>query len=150
MKYQALAHSCGPAALRNAAVALGVSVTEARLRALAGCTEELGTDEHGLICAAREIGLKATPHWSSDKNAAWAFVRSNVMDGRACLLCTSNWGHWVTVIGVLGDRVVLDDPSNAAANVHENGTHVLTRKQLLKRWRHRHEAEPFYAVALGR
>lgn len=150
MKYQSRSHTCGPAALGNAARALGISASERRLVSLSGCTEDLGADEHGLIAAAREIGLKATPHWTADKNAAWAFVRAAALDGRPCLLCISNWGHWVTTIGMLGDRIVLDDPSNSAANVSENGTHVLTRKQLLKRWRHRHEAEPFYAIAIGR
>lgn len=150
MRYQSSEFTCGPAALGNAARALGMTISERRIVSLSGCTPELGTDEHGLIIAARELGLKATPHWTADRNAAWAFVRAAALDGRPCILCTNNWGHWVTIIGMLGDKVILDDPSNSAKNVNENGTHVLTRKQLLKRWKHRHEEEPFYAIAIGR
>jgi len=150
MRYQQLGWSCGPAAAVNAARTLGKKISEARFRKLAGTTKEFGTDEIGLIESLRGLSLTATAHWSGDKNAAWAFVRSNVMDGHPCLLCIDNWGHWVTVIGIVGDRVIVVDPTSALSNQKENGIHSLSRKELLKRWRHKMEQEPFYAIAVGK
>lgn len=149
MRYQQRSWSCGPAALVNAARAIGVRVSEGRLRKLAGTTED-GTDEHELITAARGIGLTATPHHSADQATAWAFVRANVLDGRPCLICIDQWSHWVAVVGIVGDRILLADPANTKKNMAENGTHSLSRKDLDRRWRCPAESEPFYAIAVGK
>lgn len=141
--------SCGPASLVNAGRAIGIRIAESRIRALAG-SEENGTDEHELISAARALGFKVTPHHGTDQAAAWAFVRANVLDGRPCLLCIDQWTHWVTVVGIVGDRVLVIDPTNTKKNVGENGVHALSRPDLLRRWRCRSEQEPFYAIAVGK
>jgi ABC-type bacteriocin/lantibiotic exporter with double-glycine peptidase domain len=149
VRYQQRAWSCGPAALVNAARAIGVRIAEGRVRALAGTTED-GTDEDELIAATRGIGLKATPHHSADQNAAWAFVRANVLDGRPCVLCIDQWRHWVTVIGIVGDRVLLCDPNDTKKNHGENGLYSMSRNDLFRRWRCPNEEEPFYAIAVGK
>lgn len=149
MRLQDLPWSCGPAALVNAARALGKKISERKIRGRAGTTQAEGTDEFGLIAAARELGFSAVQNYSVDGQAAWAFVRANILDGRPCLLCIDLWDHWVTAIGLIGDRVIVVDPSNATTNRREQGVHCLTRKNLLKRWRHRTAEEPFYSIALG-
>lgn len=149
MRYQSRPWSCGPAALVNAARALGRRVTEGRVRRLSGSTETVGTDEHGLMVAARELGFSAVPHHSRDAATSWAFVRSNVLDGRPCLLCVDTWGHWVTAVGIVGDRVILIDPANTVKNMAELGVHTMRRSALSRRWRHPREDEPFYAIAIG-
>lgn len=149
MRFQSLAWSCGPASIVNAARAFGKRVSEARVRKLAGTTRD-GTDEAGLISAMRSLGYTASSHWSADQTAAWSFVRANVLDGKPCLLCIDSWGHWVTVIGIVGDRVLLSDPANTQKNVKENGLHSLSRRDLLKRWRCPNQESPFYAIAVGR
>lgn len=149
MRYQMRAWSCGPGAIVNAARALGVRIAEGRVRALAGTTED-GTDEHELIAAARGVGLKASSHHSADQSAAWAFVRANVLDGRPCVLCIDQWRHWVTVIGIVGDRVLLCDPNDTKKNRAENGIYSMSRPDLLRRWRHPSDAEPFYAIAISK
>lgn len=141
--------SCGPAALVNAARAIGVRVAEGRLRKLAGTTVD-GTDDVQLIAAARAINLTATPHHSADKAAAWAFIRANVLDGRPCLICIDQWTHWVSIIGIVGDRVILSDSSNTKKNTSENGIYSLSRTDLYKRWRCPNEREAFYAIAVGK
>ncbi len=150
MKYQAREWSCGPASLLNACRALGIKVSEAKIRSIAGTTEEFGTDEVQLISAARTIGRTATAHHSADFAASWAFVRSNLLEGKVCLLCIDNWGHWVTVIGISGDRVIIADPANTKKNVVENGIHSLSKKDLLRRWKCKNEQEPFYAITVGK
>lgn len=149
MRYQELPWSCGPAALRSAGIVLGEKISERTIRAKAGTTED-GTDEQELIQAAREVGLTATPHHSADKAAAWAFIRANVLDGRPCLICIDQWTHWVTVIGIVGDKVIVVDPANTVKNMDENGTHIFSRTQLVRRWRCPREQEPFYAIAIGK
>lgn len=149
MRYQELSWSCGAAALRSAALVLGKKFSERTVRARAG-TDEEGTDEKELIQAARDLGLTATPHHSADKSAAWAFVRANVLDGRPCVLCIDKWTHWVTVVGIVGDKVILVDPANTLKNMSENGVHVLSRPQLSRRWKCPRAQEPFYAIALGK
>lgn len=128
---------------------MGRRIAEGRIRKLAGTTRD-GTDEHGLIAAARSLGFTAVSHWSADQTAAWAFIRANVLDGRPCLVCIDSWGHWVTVIGIVGDHVIVTDPANTKKNAEENGTHSLSRRDLLKRWRCQSESEPFYAIAVGK
>ncbi len=150
MRYQDVSFSCGPAALVNALRVFGKRIAERRIRGLSSCTEEDGTDEHGLIAATRSLGYTAASHWSADQTAAWSFVRANVLDGKPCLLCIDSWGHWVTVIGIVGDHVLVADPATWKKNEAENGIHSLSRRELLKRWRHPRDSEPFYAIAVGR
>lgn len=150
MRYQEFSWSCGPAALVNAARVLGKRISEKRARSLASATEADGADEDDLIAAARALGLTATEHHSADQAAAWAFVRSNVLEGRPCMICVDSWGHWVTVIAIVGDRVILADSANTKKNMTENGIEPLTRPSLLGRWRCPAEEEPFYAIAVGR
>lgn len=150
VRLQARTWSCGAAALVNAGFGLGRKFSERRVRKLAGTTEDSGTDEVGLMNAARMLGLTATPTSSVDAASAWALVRSNVLGGKKCLLCIDNWGHWVTAIGISGDRIVVFDPTNSTRNVQENGCHSLSRRDLLRRWRHKAAEEPFYSIAIGR
>lgn len=124
-------------------------MSESRVRRLAESGPD-GTDEAHLIRAVREMGLKATPHGGSGGPAAWAFVRSNVSEGRPCLLCIDQWRHWVAVVGSLGGRVILADSARSIRNQAENGVHVLSRPGLIRRWRCRNERDAFYAIAVSK
>lgn len=150
MRFQMREWSCGPSALVNAIRAVGRRVAEGRIRKLAGTTQKLGTDETGLITATRELGYTAVSHSSADQTAAWAFIRANVLDGRPCLVCIDSWGHWVTVIGIVGDHVLLIDPARTKKNIAENGVHSLSRRDIFKRWRCPTEDEPYFAIAIGK
>jgi ABC-type bacteriocin/lantibiotic exporter with double-glycine peptidase domain len=123
-------------------------VSEAEARKLSNC-DETGADESGLMHAAREFGFSAVANHTRDIASAWAFVRSNAMDGRPSILCLDSWGHRVTVIGNAGERVILIDPARTQKNIAENGIHPLRRRDLARRWRHPREEEPFYAIAIG-
>lgn len=133
----------------NAGRVLGLRLSERKARTACGTTED-GTDSPELIQGIRELGLTATSHHSSDVAAAWAFVRSNVMEGRPVLLCIDQWRHWVCVIGIIGGLVLLADPAMTKRNVAENGISPLSRPGIIRRWRCRNEQEPFYAIAIGK
>jgi hypothetical protein len=103
-----------------------------------------------MIAGIRGLGLTATPHSSADVATAWAFVRSNAMEGRPTLICIDQWRHWVAVIGAVGNLVIIADPIDTKSNRAENGIHALSRPRLLRRWRCRDEQQPFYAIAMGK
>lgn len=149
MRYQSQAWSCGPASIVNGCRVLGMRVSERSVRALCGSSPD-GTDDDQMIAGIRGLGLTATPHHSADAAAAWAFVRSNVMEGRPSLICIDQWRHWVTLIGTVGGLVILVDPVDTKSNRSENGIHAFSRPRLASRWRCRNEDEPFYAIAMGK
>lgn len=149
MRYQATEWSCGPAAVVNACQALGVRASESRVRRLAE-SDPTGTDEAQLIRAIRGLGLKATSWGGMDGPAAWAFVRSNVAEGRPCLVCIDQWRHWVAVVASVGSRVIVADSNRTKRNLAENGVHSLSRPGLIRRWRCRNEQEAFYAIAISK
>lgn len=149
VRYQAVPWSCGPASIVNGCRALGAKASERSVRAACGTTKD-GTDDHQMIAGIREIGMTATAHSSKDMADAWAFIRSNAMEGRPSVICIDQWKHWVTVIGTIGGSVIIVDPSNVKANKAENGIHVLSRTKLARRWRCPNEDLPFYAIAMGK
>lgn len=149
MRYQQKSYSCGPAALLNAIKIFEKKITESKIRKLSSCSED-GTDENGLITAIRQLNYTASTHWSADQTAAWSFIRANVMDGRPCLVCIDQWQHWVTIIGIIGDKVILIDPSNSKKNTSENGVFSLNRFKMIKRLKCSSETQPFYIIAIGK
>ncbi len=149
VRYQTRDWSCGPASIVNGCRVLGVRISERTVRAACGTTSD-GTDELQMIAGMRSLGLTATEHHSSDVATAWAFVRSNSIDGRPTLLCLDQWRHWVTIVGSVGNTVILIDSVDTKSNRSENGVHVLSRPRLMGRWRCRNEDEPFYAIAMGK
>ena len=149
VRYQELEWSCGPSAIVNAARALGKRIAERRVRKLAGCKRDEGTDDWQMLDAIRALELVAEPLLTEDRTAAWALIRSSVLAGRPVVICIDNWQHWTTVIGVVGDRVLLVDPTFAKGNQQENGVHSLNKTELLRRWKHRHLGQ-WYGIAIGR
>lgn len=134
MRYQQLTFSCGPGAVVNALRALGVMIDERRVRSLAGTTTN-GTDEFGIISAVRALGYTASDFSVKSRNHAWRWLHGALLQGSAVIISVDRWSHWVTCIGLLGDRVVLIDPAKVKSNMRENGVHVLSKDRLIARWR---------------
>lgn len=149
MRYQKRPYTCGPSAIVNAARALGIRVAERRVAKLAGSAKHHETDDWQMLEAIRGIGLIAEPISAENRSAAWAFVKANVNSGRPTILAIDNWSHWVAVIGVCGDRVIIADGTNTSRNHQENGILSLGRLELLRRWMHKGNGE-HYGIAIGR
>ncbi len=141
--------SCGPASLVSACETLGIIVSEARVRELSDADKD-GTDEEQLLQAADALGLEAEVQHSGDAEESWDALTSAVADGLPCVLCVDQWDHWVTVVGIVGDRVVMLDSSNEKDNVDVNGVHFMTKAQLLKRWKHKGVEKSLYAIAFSK
>jgi hypothetical protein len=99
---------CGPYALRHALLALGVVAEGGELRRVSGATEE-GADERDLARAAAHFGCVLDSARLHDAAAAGRALRGYVQDRRPVLLCVDGWAHWITVVGMEDDRVVVLD-----------------------------------------
>lgn len=148
MRYQLRSYSCGPASVVNALLAVGKRAGERSARAASGC-DESGTDHNGVIAALRQFGLTVHEFNDNSRSRAWTWLHGSLSQGRPVILATDKWQHWVTAVGTLGDRVVIVDATNSVWNVRENGTHLMPRLSLLKRWRGAGEGS-YYGISAGR
>ena len=149
MRFQQREYTCGPAAIVNAARALGVRVAERRVAKLASTAKNHETDDWQMLEAIRGVGLIAEPLLAESRSAAWAFVKSSLSSGRPVIVCIDSYSHWTTLIGVCGDRVLMADPIRTDTNKKENGIISLGRLELLRRWMHKSKGE-HYGIAVGR
>ncbi len=143
--HQEKPYSCGAAALVNVCTALGMDVTEAKVRELAG-TNETGTGEQGIIDAAHALGLVEKVRTTGAASRSWTQLRADLVAGHPCILCVDQWDHWVALIGLMGDRVILQDSTNTAENIQMNGIHLMTQSELIDRWQYRGEEKSLYSI----
>lgn len=134
MRFQQKSGWCGPAAIQNAFRLLGNRISQKRIAAAAATTVENGTDESGMINAIRTFGFVANKYETSDPVAAWAWVLDCLHNERPVILCTLNWRHWVTAGGLIGNRVMVIDPTTEKFNLEENGVTAQCKKDFMKRW----------------
>lgn len=100
-----------------------------------GTTED-GTDEPAVIEGMRSFGFVVNKYETTDQTAAWAWLKDCLDNERPVIACVMNWGHWVAVIGRIGNRIIIFDSSNTKSNKSEHGVHVLSRKEFIRRWSH--------------
>lgn len=108
-KQQDKDYSCGAAALRYALTFLGKNVAEKDLRR-ASQTTFWGTDEGGIVKAARHHGCEAVMRNYRHFSAAFRSLIRYVQNGQPCILCVDDWMHWVAVAGANRNGVALFDP----------------------------------------
>ena len=102
-------YSCGAAALRYALTFLGRNVEEKDLRR-ASQTTFWGTDESGIVKAARHHGCEAVIRNYRRFQAAFRSLIRYVQNGQPCILCVDDWMHWVAVAGANRNGIALFDP----------------------------------------
>ena len=134
MRYQEKVYSCGAGAIVNALRALGVKVQERRVRPIASTTTD-GTDELGVMAALRGLGHSSSEFRGTSRNHAWRWLHGALIQGSAVIMTVDLWQHWVTCVGLLGDKVILIDTARTKNNIRENGIHVLSKDRLMARWR---------------
>lgn len=102
------AWQCGPFALKHALLSLGIVAHEDELATLARAGVH-GADEADLARAARRFGCRLeTERWRAAEPARDALI-GWLRRRRPVLLCTEQWNHWVTVVGVDDDAFVVLD-----------------------------------------
>lgn len=138
MRFQETEYSCGAASVVNALRALGKRVTEREVRKLAD-TDHNGTDEVGVMQALRAYNYQASEYISKSRHVAWRWLCGAISQGSVAIICVDQSQHWVVVIAIATDRVILIDSSRTQANIRENGIHVLSKNRLMARWKNGHK-----------
>ncbi len=133
MKYQKNTYSCGAACVVNALRCFGEKVSERKVRTFSGTTSEQGTNEYGIMAALTGLGHSGARYEVEDKEAAWNKVTKNF----PFITCVMNSQHWVTVVGVVDDRVIVVDSTNTLLNKSENGVHIVAKREFLRSWRNK-------------
>lgn len=141
MRFQSQPGKCGAASVRNALACFGRSIPDRRIRVE---TDENGDTHLSLIAAIREWGFTATEYTGQSASEAFRWLKACLHEGRPVIICVDDLGHWICVIGILGDRVNVFDSSNTVANMRECGVHVMSKVALKRRWR------GWYGIAVGR
>lgn len=133
VRYQRKGYSCGAAAVVNALRCFGRRVSERNVCSRVGTTHD-GTTEEGLLQGIRSFGFSAAKYEASSADGSWSWLVRCLVD-RPVVVVFQNWQHWVTAIGLSAGRVVVVDSTNSKANKTENGIHVLSRREFMRRWK---------------
>lgn len=141
MRFQKEPGHCGVTVIANALRCFGKKVSEKKIRALTNLDEE-GVDEVGIKKALEELGFLGIEFTPGTKAAALLSLGNQFPS----IICVDNWNHWVLLLGKVQDRYILIDSSRTVKNTSENGIHVVSEKELLKRWKNKGEAVPFFGI----
>lgn len=110
MRAQDSQFNCGPVALHNALLALGIKRSIKECERLTGVTATSGTDVESLLAAASAIrGVHTMVVNAYDAQSAIAILRDALRRGRPALLSVDQEEHYVAAVGLLGDRILVAD-----------------------------------------
>lgn len=153
MKLQKNTYSCGIFATINALRALGIKVTERRVKAHTGTTKAQGTNQWGILSALErleDVGIIAKEHRFDTEDEAWQTLCDLISNGSTAIIAVYKENHWVTAVGINGDRVILCDSDYGKRNKRENGVWIFDRAQLFKRWSASVEDNKFYSIIISK
>jgi ABC-type bacteriocin/lantibiotic exporter with double-glycine peptidase domain len=143
ISYQELDFSCGASTVCVLLQVLGIDINEPTARLLSKTTKE-GADEADLMRVIKHYGFRTKEISCSQDHQAWSDLTSGIISGRPAAICVDDWGHWVAVIGVVGDAVVVFDPAAGGhKRLSNEGLSFYKRRELLERWRYA-ESDPYY------
>ena len=148
MRFQSNASSCGPAALRNALLCLGITRSEQELETLSGCSAADGTSPKSVLKALRLIGQDSALGipWGvineSREDVALLRLIFALQSGHPVIMVVDNDEHWVVAFGLLGNTVVhVVDSADSELVQHLNPS------ALMHRW-HGQGRKPFYGIVV--
>lgn len=90
--------------------------------------------KHGLKQLAQQFHFKFRESLGKNGNQAWRILRRALSRGPV-ILCVDHDQHWITAIGKLAEKVIIFDSKRTYQNCLENGVYILSRRQLLFRWK---------------
>mgnify|MGYP001436808540 CR=1 FL=1 len=132
-------YSCGAASVCNALIALGETPDYENVKTLAGTTYRDGTIGCGIRRALEKLGFRGTNYRSKSGDNAWKFILRHCSQSPIILSVDKfrrsggRWGqsHWVTIVGIIGDRVIVADSGSGDGTALSI---VYDKNQLLERW----------------
>jgi hypothetical protein len=146
MRLQEFKPGCGAGSIANALLAMGEHQFQEVIWTVAGGSSDglapgrllSGLDTLGYL--GRELGFRVP-------GSALRALRRLLGAGTPVILCVDDWEHWVTAIGVLGERFLVADPADAEIVLS------LSEGDLTRRWfrkTKRPVKQPFYGIAVQR
>lgn len=140
MKAQRTGYWCGIASIANALEMLGIKRTQREIAKLCDVTPAAGTDETEMKRALLANGVQIDEWHSANRVASYCWLRDCLNFGWPVILCVDLDDHWLTAIGLCGQRFVLFDPSrNTGVEVHDASS-------LASRWKN--EDDIYYGLAV--
>jgi hypothetical protein len=119
---------CGPFALKHALIILGILADEHQISKRAGTNPASGTNEIQLTKAARKYNCELQMKRSEEFGEARRMLVDYLRQGIPCLICISEWSHWVTIVKEEKGKFITLDSYEEAVLV------ILTSKQLEACW----------------
>lgn len=150
MRVQSTESSCGPAALRNALLCLGIKRSEEELEQLCGTTPQ-GTSNRSILKTLEAIAKQhpeVQPGIISEAKGDVALLRllESLRAGHPVIICTQKSGHWATAFGLLGSagpamRIHISDSAENELVLH------YTPAQLMADWEGTSK-KPYYGIVV--
>lgn len=144
MKFQRKPGYCGLTAVTNALRCFGKKVPERLIKPYTDFKDGEGTSEAGIKAGIEALGHSWNEIICSSKEDALQVLDSYF----PAILCVEGWTHWITVVGKVQSKYIVVDPTRTKRNQSENGVHIVSAQQLLKRWRCKAEKNPYYGIQI--
>jgi ABC-type bacteriocin/lantibiotic exporter with double-glycine peptidase domain len=143
MRMQSSQANCGPTALYNAACALGREVSLEECERACKTTTD-GTTVRQLKVGAGRMGLMVEGE-VREKNPQIAALLLRDYLNRGCVMLTTVDAdeHWVAVVGMLGDRLLVADSAESELVLG------YSMGAFLQRWAHPETRKPFFAMVVS-
>lgn len=151
MRFQSNQSSCGPAALRNALLCIGIKRSEEELEKLTGMTPSDGTSAKGLLKALQAISKEhpeIDPAVIAENKGDIAILRllEALRSGHPVILVTEGGSHWATafgILGVAGEKLMIHVADSAEVELVLH----FTPQELIKAWKS-DEKKAYYGVVV--
>ena len=127
MCMQTSQYSCGAAAAVTFLAHLDITATEEEMARLCCTSAPIGTDPFS-ACRGLQKKLEGTGHDVEIRRCNWEDLRQCRMPVMAVINVGFMLDHWVVVLSVDDETVVLADPTNGLLHV--------SREKFLREWRH--------------
>lgn len=135
MIFQELDFSCGPASIVNALRCLGYKKTEKSILKISNTNSQNGTSEEDMVRVLMSLGFEVKRHEQGNFEKAWKWLCKQLKNGNPVIISVKNWQHYVAVIGVIGEKIIITDSGDR----NENGILVLDKLKLKRFWHNRIE-----------
>jgi hypothetical protein len=156
---QEIAH-CGPTSLASCLAMLGIQTDQREVAKAAGKPFRVyreGLDENDLRRAARKLGAKCELILEPNKIRGGVFLKkltAHLRKDLPAILLVDNCGHWVAVLGMLGEKYVIMDPNAENEFGLWSGSHLLRKRawnlDLKEKGEERERVDQYFAILVSR
>ena len=133
MRTQHTAYDCAVLAIKGAAEALGLDITEKSIRPHVGLTKKDGVSHFGVRQGLERIGLIGEELIVAKDNA-FESLHEALERGCPIILSVEREAHWAIAFGLIGEGIITFDSWKSKAVKAKNGIDIWYNKKSLFRW----------------